>query len=188
MTPNTFVTFSSQLCLSGATDCKDPGYFAGVPSLYCFCILVCPKTMSGFSWMTKSTELGIHWDKNQCSYRDGCLTKFWLLLSNPLQIPVYPRMAISWATASRGFTVPFATSEVCVCVSHHLFNPLGDSGSLLQYSNPLHTQTSEWVIPCFWVWRKCTMKLQRLLLCKPWGEGFQVLMAGAPFLHRAHYF
>lgn len=64
----------------------------------------------------------------------------------------------------------------------------GTPGSLLQYSNPLHMQTSEWVIPCFWVWRKCTMKLQRLLLCKPWGEGFQVLMTGAPFLHRAPLF
>lgn len=188
MTQNTFVTFSS-------TALPVRSYWLERPRVFCwntFPVLLLYTYLSKDNvWLFLDDKIPRAW---HLLWQESVQLQGWMLdkimgvaiesTANP-SLPkgwIFPEPLHPWAPQFHLQSAKF------VFAFHIIFSILsGTPGSLLQYSNPLHMQTTEWCLG-FWVWRKCTVKLQSLLLCKPWGEGFQVLMAGAPFLHRAPLF
>lgn len=174
MTQNVFVSFSS-IALSAR------GYWVERPSVFCWStfpvLLLYACLFSDNVWLfledKNPPELGIHCDKmSQCSHRDGCLTKLWALLLNPLQIPVYPKDGCFLSHHIHGLYNSVCNSTICVCISHYLFNLLRDSRVLLQYSNPLYMQTKNWMMSLVLILKKMhhEVTLSFLMQTTRWGR------------------
>lgn len=180
MTQNTFVTFSS-------TALPVRGYWLERPRVFCwraFPVLLLYTCLSKDNvWLFLDDKIPRAWHP---LWQESVQLQGWMLdkiTGIAIESTANPSLPKGWQFPEPPHPVKF------VFAFHLIFPILSETpGSLLQYSNPLHMQTNEWVMPVVLILKKMHHEVTESSLMQTMRWGLLMLMAGAPFLHRTPLF